>query len=446
MNVSPRPVTLARWQLKFCAWCRFMQKRAKKGGANALAHELQQWHDRCMSGTVTQTDCNEWYDWVSTRPPQQWQWRALARLLRRAYIAAQRIGDAAGNVLANQSRTPETDPAQIRKLSIARQTDLQYRRDYARYLYQQQRPWDGTISRHTMWTRMAALRVGLKRRIDSALLQLGPAGQDLDQDVRDAAVVTVADALARLDQLEGIAAGPAPGANGSTPPSGGTPTTGRRQRNRKRRGLEPFGDDAEDRVFAAAQRRGLRLDACAAVIVFGLRPCEVARGVRVLWHGDLLIVCARGGKVTARNGQPVRYIAVRAVNAAARYLRAQAIASRGSLVVDAPSAKVLSDTMARAGRTAFPRHDHPPTCYNFRHEFASDLKAEGDPAQTAAAMGHASARSHSGYGTFRRSRRGGRNQIVRAWASRPIRALDRVRPHPGLPRAAGVKRPRKVKP
>lgn len=67
----------------------------------------------------------------------------------------------------------------------------------------------------------------------------------------------------------------------------------------------------------------------------------------------------------------------------------------------------------RLARSLWPKHKQPITSYCFRHQFAADLKANGDDEATSRGLGHISAETRRVYGTA--------NQASKRYRLRPLR-------------------------
>lgn len=427
MSTTPNITQREHWQDTFIAWCNAQSELASRGGARLLARELKAWSARCKAGDVDEDLCSAFLNFVSERKLYHLDRGILAKLVVQARAAVRGISDVSARFLGCGPKCPEAG-AELIAHRNAITTNRQYLRDYIRYLYAGQMPTSGTNSLQTIRTRAAAIRVMLRRKILAATSTLRHR-RHLDQEVVDWAADTLVDGLARFKQLERVLANGPTKAVGSPGTSPVPLANGRGARRRRRQGLGRYGEDAEDRVFDAIQDL---IDACAVVIVAGARPVEVAREVKIRRYRDLLLLWVPGGKLTDSNGQPLRCIWFRPENKAAKHLHQLAAKAGGTVRIAARSAKAICDTMARAGRNVYPRHRHTPTAYSFRHEMITELRTAGDARITAQVAGHASASTQQGYGTRRRTTRGGRNPIVRVRATRPVRALNRVRPRPQL--------------
>ncbi|MCS6478659.1 hypothetical protein NX869_20650 [Burkholderia thailandensis] len=169
-----------------------------------------------------------------------------------------------------------------------------------------------------------------------------------------------------------------------------------------------------------AERHAERL---ALLALFGLRPAELKRGVRVWTQTDpatggvFLAARVEGVKVNAQRGQPTRTLVVPVDNTAAQGLASAVRERGGAFVVTTTDAdhRSLNRGLKACGLS----------CYSFRHAVANELKREvmRDPAAAAKAarfMGHASNKSLMSYGRARHAR-GGRR--FGAKAERQVRSV-----------------------
>jgi integrase len=133
--------------------------------------------------------------------------------------------------------------------------------------------------------------------------------------------------------------------------------------------------------------------------VAGMRPEEIAQGVKVQPIEGGVQLTIKGAKIDRGHGQPERIIAV---NGALALLLAQG----GSRTIEAPSANAVSNAAGRLGRKVFgERRTHLVSAYSFRHQFASDLKASGlDGVTVSAVLGHSVNDTKKQYGTSKQAR------------------------------------------
>jgi integrase len=256
-------------------------------------------------------------------------------------------------------------------------------------------------------------------------------------------------------------------------PEGGPRRTG------KRRGLASLPADWRSRMLAHTPERGPYGLAVACLWLLGVRPGELVQGVRVQLAPDGTVLAeVEGGKqrrITgeAPRGQPRRRLAVRpgpgSAEAVARLQRALAREGTDILVVRVGDARRLSDALRATSRRVFPGLTYVITPYSFRHAWAADAKAgaaasaraggrsgsgkAGEAAGEAGgtsratsgaagsarfgvrgtsnaddvsrALGHAAARTRSGYGTRSQSRGSGAITLVGVAATEPLRGAGR---------------------
>lgn len=179
-------------------------------------------------------------------------------------------------------------------------------------------------------------------------------------------------------------------------------------------------DGASHRGTKLADRHAERL---ALLALFGIRPAELKRGVRV-WAqtdpktgGAFLAAEVEGAKVNAQRGQRTRTLVVPVDNAAAQGLASAVRERGGAFVVTTTDAdhRSLNRGLKVCGLS----------CYSFRHAVGSELKRQaiGKPETAASAatfMGHASTRSLMSYGRAAHAR-GGRRFGARA--ERAVRSV-----------------------
>lgn len=184
---------------------------------------------------------------------------------------------------------------------------------------------------------------------------------------------------------------------------------------------------------ASAQRGGQWLTPLCIMAACGVRPAEMAKGVRLRRgpNPDTIQVVIAGAKVNdkQRRGIPIRQITVSTKTAAGE---PQPWADHLlELVADGPSRFVLpspssfSHHVRDASLKLWPRRKSQASPYSFRHALAADLKTAGtDPVEIARVLGHASTRSQEAYG-WRRRRGSGKGPVVTAETSQEPRRTDR---------------------
>ena len=133
--------------------------------------------------------------------------------------------------------------------------------------------------------------------------------------------------------------------------------------------------------------------------VAGMRPEEIAHGVKVepIEGGVQLTII--GAKIDRGHGQPERIIE-------AHGPLALLLAEVGPRTIKAPTANIVSVAAGRLGRKVFgQRRSHTVSAYSFRHQFASDLKASDlDSVTVSAILGHAVDDTKKQYGTSKQAR------------------------------------------
>ncbi len=166
----------------------------------------------------------------------------------------------------------------------------------------------------------------------------------------------------------------------------------------------------------------------------GCRPSELAHGIDV-WRGKdentgklLIHFRIRGAKVKDLQGQPLRTISydtndphplVVVVN---ELLDTQ---SEPRVFAQVRSAVNLTVEIRRLARSLWPKHKQPITAYCFRHQFAADLKANGDDEATSRGLGHISAETRRLYGTAGQASKGHRLRPLRVEVERPVKPRSR---------------------
>lgn len=188
------------------------------------------------------------------------------------------------------------------------------------------------------------------------------------------------------------------------------PKDERRPSKSKRNTSAPTPDFAGVALLAG-KRRGMKLadrhsPRLAMLALFGMRPAEFQKGVRLLLVDDGCFLTAEinGAKVSDKRGQEARVLKVPVKGAAAEGLAAMVKAKGGKWNMETTNADYRSLNRALQTRASI-------SCYTFRHQMGSDLKeavATGamQAEEAAQAMGHRSTVSLSYYGSRSRSRGG----------------------------------------
>jgi integrase len=160
----------------------------------------------------------------------------------------------------------------------------------------------------------------------------------------------------------------------------------------KRIGLDALPAGWRDLLVAEAEKsRSCYLLAIAVLSATGCRPAEVAKGIRVVLTAEgQLQFLIQGAKVVAgRQGQPWRRIQVPIAGYDTRVLATAVQAAGGKLLVGTASAKGLGWAVGYFGKRVYPGPGHRICCYSLRHELGADLKGDGTPPATiAAVLGH----------------------------------------------------------
>jgi len=193
--------------------------------------------------------------------------------------------------------------------------------------------------------------------------------------------------------------------------------------NGKKEALASRPDDWRDRLWS--EIRPMDRDAVAVLALTGARPAEFEKSVTVEHTVKELRFTILGAKLDDKTGrgQPARMITVSREEAGksveGRYLL-QAIYKEKDVRIH--GANAFTQRLERAGARAGVE-GCPVSAYDFRHAFASRLKAEGgDRAEIAAALGHQAERSQAGYGSASLSGKSGSGRAKSASTSRPVRA------------------------
>ena len=181
-----------------------------------------------------------------------------------------------------------------------------------------------------------------------------------------------------------------------------SPERERKENRGKRRTLGSLPATWPEQVFSAAPE-SLR-PAVAIHYLSGCRPEELERGIRIVKTPDGIEFVVGGAKVYQKGGLQI--------GQKERRIRLQFssdLERRMSDVVPEGVTSCKKDTvrkgLLRLSQSLFPRHSRPVSAYNFRHLFSSRVKRSGGVGEDeiAAALGHASCRTQSAYGTARQS-------------------------------------------
>ncbi len=181
-------------------------------------------------------------------------------------------------------------------------------------------------------------------------------------------------------------------AAGSVCPIDGAPKVG------KRKSLRGLPLDWRAQLVAAAPSPSCR-EWMLLLAVAGVRPAEVAAGIRLQPIEGGVELKINGVKTDRGHGQPERVIS--AVGPLALML-----AVGGARTTPETTANAVSVAAGKLGRKVFGvRRSHLVSAYSFRHQFASDLKASGlDGLSISAILGHSVDDTKKHYGTSKQAR------------------------------------------
>lgn len=149
--------------------------------------------------------------------------------------------------------------------------------------------------------------------------------------------------------------------------------------------------------------------AFAVISVFGIRPAEMQKGVKLKFIDGMIFAQVKGAKVSDDKGHKYRAIgvSVRDGNKCDQVIM-EAIYKNGGEVL-ATQTKSDYDSL----RKYFNNHYNGTSLYTYRHQVASDLKKAGvSKTQIAEVMGHRTTESQVHYG-YARSSRGGRSMVAK---------------------------------
>lgn len=184
----------------------------------------------------------------------------------------------------------------------------------------------------------------------------------------------------------------------------------------KRRGLGSLPIDWREQLYAGAEPQDRVLIALLAVT--GCRPSELAKGVDIRRNAQQLFLGIRGAKVTEENGQPYRVLQINIAHPWGQRL-ADCLSSateNGNYQEDARVVQHRIHRTAFAWQSAVGITGYQISPYSFRHQLASDLKRQGEPADwIAAVLGHRSTRTATCYGTWRQGK-GGQGGLIQTVA------------------------------
>ena len=161
----------------------------------------------------------------------------------------------------------------------------------------------------------------------------------------------------------------------------------------------------------------------------GCRPSELVNGIHV-WRTkeaasgrSLIHFSIAGAKVKASQGQPVRTITYDAKDPHPFIVVVNGLLDaqpEPQVFAQISSAVNLTVEIRRLARSLWPKHKQPITAYCFRHQFAADMKANGDDEATSRSLGHISAETRRAYGTAGQASKGERVRPARIDSQRPV--------------------------
>lgn len=252
------------------------------------------------------------------------------------------------------------------------------------------------VSGRSWYVHRAALRWGLSESFRKLKTAQGQAQRRGDFEVAEEIVREAQETLERWKALE----------TAEKPQ--------RAPRSRSKRSDVPRDLDWQQRVWKATEKE--HRAAVAVVWATGCRPAELAKGVEIRedQDGDL-VVTINGAKVSERTkaGQPERQVTVSRYSIPGMLLGE--LVNKGPVMVSIDRRK-LERVLEKAGKMAGLKKRL--SAYTFRHQFAAEMKVNGDQEATAQALGHVSGKSSSRYGHHRQAKAG---SIVSVKASEPVR-------------------------
>ncbi|HXI19152.1 MAG TPA: hypothetical protein VNM48_22530 [Chloroflexota bacterium] len=336
---------------------------------------------------------------------------------------AERTGMASGIVADRRIRAVIDDASRDERGAPADATVAAYRRDHARLIAEQCTPLDkaSTFQHHNRLR--SAFRFCEREAIRSLRLQAEQARKAKQYEAMQRLTLAALERAAVFDAMFLSADRPTWGTKAvALRAPGDWEGSGKSKRAAGRRAPTP------DQLLVALSHQPGR---CARVEVpalcfalFGVRPAELQKGVRLVVEGAALSLIVHGAKVDAVRGQKVRKLTImakRTASAAGFGQSALAVLLLSEAVAAGQSWVALTDADLAAVRRAMREVQPGLSPYAYRHARASDAKASGDRAMVAAWMGHSTDRAQSYYGSGRSS--SGAVKIKAAQASAPVRAV-----------------------
>lgn len=302
------------------------------------------------------------------------------------------------------------------KAMVSANTADRYRRAYAVSVFPYWSPEDWAAwTASTRRNNLSALRFCLRERLLSCVAELN----SLDSDSRDWALhsaivdLRLGRLLLELSWLEVWAM---------------RIGDERKPRHNRKHDLESLPENWVDIVFLSISTRAKWRLSAAVMAVFGARPSELAKGVRLELNGPDQTITATimGSKVTEENGHRERSVTLGFNDSNAMIaLIAACRTGGGQTFVRPPNLKNFTSGLNGRIKAVFP--DRNLSLYHFRHQFASNAKASGASSATIAwAMGHRSTRTQGGYGSKSTGRTPTEN--LKAEGSEPLRDKTRQKP------------------
>ncbi len=184
------------------------------------------------------------------------------------------------------------------------------------------------------------------------------------------------------------------------PPAGGA------VHKSKRRGLGKLSPLWRQELLRACPPSSKYFLPLVILMLTGVRPAELRKGVLVTMEGAEIAITIQGAKVMKVAGQPQRVMWFALDNPFAKSLAARVQAAGGvRLKVAIASPGALCVFVRRLSKRVFKRHKYVVSPYSYRHAFSSDLKSEkAKPEEIGAMMGHTLDRSQRGYGCSKQGR------------------------------------------
>ena len=149
--------------------------------------------------------------------------------------------------------------------------------------------------------------------------------------------------------------------------------------------------------------------AFSVISVFGVRPSEIQKGIKLTFKDGMIYALVKGSKVSDDRGHKHRAIGseIRDGSKADKVILEAIYKAGGELVVT--QSKKDYDSL----RKYFNNHYNGTSLYTYRHQVASDLKKAGvSKVQIAEVMGHRTTESQEHYG-YARSSKSSRSMVAK---------------------------------